>query len=76
MAKSFYRQREGPACRNSTVSFDSHLKIVLGSLTSGILIVLSIVKLQFQSWFDSVSSIQILRTVAASVMAMVWSLCG
>ena len=41
-----------------------------------ILIVLSIVKLQFQSWFDSVSSIQILRTVAASVMAMVWSLCG
>lgn len=38
-----------------------------------ILIVLSIVKLQFQSWFDSISSIQILRIVVASAMAKAWS---
>lgn len=41
-----------------------------------ILIVLSIVKLQFQSWFDSISSIQILSIVAASVMAKAWSVCS
>ena len=73
MAKSFYRQREGPACRNSTVSFDSHLKIVLGSLTSGILIVLSIVMLHFQGRFVRISLRPVLGVMAASVMATVWS---
>ena len=44
VGKSFYRLREGATCRNSTVSSDRPvLKLVTGSLTSIILVVLGLV---------------------------------
>ena len=54
-AKSFYGQREGAAYRNSTVSSDSQFEIVISGLASVILIVLSIVNLQFHCQFVPVS---------------------
>ena len=54
MGKSCYRLREGATCRNITVSSDS-LKLVIGGLTSVILIVLGTVSLYFQGWFVSIS---------------------
>ena len=52
------------------------LKLVIGGLTSIILIVLSTVNLQFHGWFVPTSLRPILRIVAASVMATVWSSCS
>ena len=74
-AKSFYGQREGAPCRNSTVSSDSHFEIVFGRLASVTVIVLSTVNLQFHGQFVPVSLRPILRIVAAHVTATVWSSC-
>jgi len=74
-AKNFYGQREGAPCRNSTVSSDSHFEIVFGGLASVILIVLSIVNLQFHGQFVPVSLRPVLRIVASHVTATVWSSC-
>ena len=52
------------------------LKLVIGGLTSIISIVLSIVNLQFQGQFVPISMRPILRIVAASVMATVWTSCS
>ena len=52
------------------------LKLVIGDLTRVILIVLSTVNLQFQGQFVPISLRQILRIVAAYVMATIWSSCS
>ena len=67
--KSFYRPREGVTYRNSTVSSDVILKLV-------ILIVLSTFNLQFQGWFVPIYLRPILGIVAAYMMATVWSSCS
>ena len=51
------------------------LKLVMGGLTSIILIVLGTVDLQLQGWFVSISLSSILRIVAAHVLGTVWSSC-
>ena len=48
------------------------LKLVMGGLTSIILIVLGTVNLQFHGWFVSISLSSILRSVAADITATVW----
>ena len=48
------------------------LKLVMGGLTSIILIVLGTVNLQFQGWFVSISLSSSLRIVAADITATVW----
>ena len=48
------------------------LKLVMGGLTSIIMIVLGTVNLQFQGWFVSISLSSILRIVAADITATVW----
>ena len=52
------------------------LKLVIGGLTSVILIVLGTVNLQFQGWFVSISLRPVLGIAAAYVMATVWSSCS
>ena len=51
-------------------------RLVIGDLTSIILIVLGTVNLQFQGEFVSISLRPVLRTVAAYIMTTVWSLCS
>ena len=72
--KSFYRQREGATGRNSTVS-PITLKLVIGSLTRVILIILSTINLQLQGQFVSIFLPLILGIVAASIVVTVWSSC-
>ena len=52
------------------------LKLIIGGLTSVILIVLSTVNLQFQGRFVPLSLRPVLGIVAACVMATVWSSCS
>ena len=52
------------------------LKLVIGGLTSIILIVLGIVNLQVQGQFPSISLRPVLGTVAAYAIGIVWSSCG
>ena len=59
--------------QESTVSSNSHLEVVIGGLTSVILIALSTVNFQFQGLFVSISLRPVLGIVAACVMATVWS---
>ena len=75
VAKSFYRQRKGAMCRNSTVSSDSHLEIGHAVVWSASFW-LSSVNLQFEGRFVPVSLRPVLRIVAAYVMATVWSSCS
>ena len=63
------------ACRNSTVSSDSHFKLVISGLTSIILIVLGTVNLQFQGPCVPISLKPLLRIVAAHIVGTVWSSC-
>ena len=65
--KSFCRQ-ERATCRNSSVSPDSHLQLVIDGLTRVILVVLSTVTLQFQDSFVPISLRPVLRTVATCVL--------
>ena len=64
---------ERATCRKSTSSSDSHVEI---SLIGIIMIVLSIVNLQFQGQFVPKSLRPVLGIVAAYVMATVWSSCS
>ena len=50
--------------------------LVIGGLTSVILVVLGTVNLQFQGQFVSISLKPVLETVAAYVMITVWSSCS
>ena len=52
------------------------LKLIIGGLTNVILIALSAINLQFQTWFVPVSVRPVLGIVAASIMATVWSSCS
>ena len=65
--KSFYRQREGAICRNSTVSSDSQLEIGHQGLTS-VILVLGTVNFQFQGPFVFISLRPVLGIGAADVM--------
>ena len=49
------------------------LKLVLCGLIGAILIVLSTVNLQFQSWFVLISLRLLLRIVVPYIMAAIWS---
>lgn len=51
------------------------LKLVIGSLTRVILIILSTINLQLQGQFVSIFLPLILGIVAASIVATVWSSC-
>ena len=66
--QSFYRQREGATCRNSTVSSDSHLET--GHWWSDLCHLDGFSILQFQGLFVSISLRPILRIVAACVMTV------
>ena len=72
-ARALYRQRERAMCRNSNQLCQSSWNWSCGGLISVILIVLSTVNLQFQSWFVSISLRPVLGIVAAYVMATVCS---
>ena len=65
VGKNFYRQRDGDACRNSTVSSDSHLQMVMDGLTKVILIVSSSINFWFHGWLVLISLRTILGIVAA-----------
>ena len=72
-------QREGATCRNSTVSSDSILKLVISDLISDILIVLSTVNLQSQGQCVSISLRPVLGITQGGevyVMVTVWSPCN
>ena len=73
--QQFYRWGRGVALYAETVqsALTGILKLVMGGLTSIILIVLGTVNLQFQNWFVSISLSSILRIVAADITATVWS---
>ena len=74
--KSFYRQREGLHVETAQSALTVILKLVIGGLTSVILIALRTVNLQFQGWFVSISLRPVLGIVAACAMATVWSSCS
>ena len=76
VGKNFYRQREGASYRKSTVSSDSHLQLVMDGLTRVLLVVSSSVNLLFHGWLVLISLRTILGTVAACIMATVWSSCS
>ena len=67
--KNFYRQKEGDRCRNSTAqsALTVIFKLIIGGLTSVILIVLGTVNLQFQGPFVPMSLRSILEIVAAHI---------
>ena len=76
MGKSFYRLREGSACRNSTGISDRYLDAGHQWLVSVILIILGTVSLQFHGRFVSISLKPVLRIVAAYVIVTAWSSCN
>ena len=75
MGKSFYRQRvEARLCAEAAQSaLTIILKLVISGLTSVMMIVLSIVNLQFRGLCVSISLRLVLRIMAAYVMLAVWS---
>ena len=76
-AKSFYRWKEEAICRNSIQSaLTVILNLVIGGLTSIILIVLGTVNLQFHGWFVFISLKQILGIVGVCVLVTVWLSCS
>ena len=70
--KSFNRQ-EGPHAETAQSALTVIFKLVIGGLTSIILIVLGTVNLQFQGPLVPISLSPVLRTVAAYVVGTVWS---
>ena len=52
------------------------LKLIIGGLTTTILIVLNTASLQFQDWFVPISLRPVLRTVAGYILAIVWLSCS
>ena len=75
VGKSFYRLREGANAETAQSALAFILNLVIGGLTSVILIVLGTLNLQFQGWFVPISLRPVLGIVAAYVMATVWSSC-
>ena len=76
VGKSFYREREAPTFRNSTVCSDSHLEIDLVAVSSGSSCLCTF-SLQFKGQFASISLSPVLRNVAAYVfLTTVWSSCS
>ena len=74
--ESFYRCREGLHAETAQAALAVVLKLVIGGLTSVILIGLSTVNFQFQGRFVLISLRLILGIVAAHVTATVWSSCS
>ena len=75
-ARAFVDRGRGPHAEAAQSSLIVILKLVIGGLTSIILITSGTVNVQFQGPFISISLSPILRTVAAYVMATVWSSCS
>ena len=72
--KSFHRQKwwwgvggEAATCRNSTLALLIIFRLVIGGVTSIILIVLGVVNFQFQSPFASIFLRTVLRIVTTHV---------
>ena len=78
VGNNFYRRVVAGVLYAETVqsALTGILKLVMGGLTSIILIVLGTVNLQLQGWFVSISLSSVLRTAAADIRATVWSPCG
>lgn len=64
---------EAAMFRNSKSVLTVIFRLVIGGLTSAILIVLGVVNLQFQGPYVAISLRPILETVAAYVVNTVWS---
>ena len=75
LGKSFCRWREGLHAETAQSALTVILKLVIGGLTSIILVVLGVVNLQSQGRSVSIFLRHILRIGAACVMATVWSSC-
>ena len=69
--RAFIDRRRGLHAETAQSALTVILKLVIGGLSSVILIVLGTVSVQFQGQFVSISLRQILRIVAAYVMAAV-----
>ena len=74
--KSSYRQREGLHAETVPSALRVILKLVIGGLISVVLLVLGRINLQSQGWFVPIFLKPVPRTVAASVLATVWSSWG
>ena len=68
-----HQQREGLHAGTTQPALTVTLKLVIGGLISVILVVLSTVNLQFQHLSVPISLRPVLGTVAAYIMATVWS---
>ena len=75
-ARAFIDRGRGLPAETAQSALTGILKLVMGGLTSIILIVLGTISLQFQSQFVSTSLRPILGIVAAYVMATAWSTCS
>ena len=71
--ESVHKWKEGATCRTVLSVLMIILKLVLCGLIGAILIVLSTVNLQFQSWFVLISLRLLLRIVVPYIMAAIWS---
>ena len=69
--KGFYRQKEEASCRKQNSFLTVIFKLIIGGLTSVILVVLGTVNLQFQGLFVPISLRPVLKIVAACIMGMV-----
>ena len=69
-------QREGLHAETAQSALTVMVKLGIGGLTSVMLVVSGAVNLQFRGPFLPVSLRPILRTVAAYVMVIIWSLCS
>ena len=75
-ARAFIDRRRGLHAETIQSALTVILKLVIGGLTSLILLVLGTVNLQFQVRFVSISLRPFLAIVAAYVVATVWSSCS
>ena len=74
-ARAFIDRGRGLHAETAQSALTVILKLVIGGLTTIILIVLSTASLQFQGQFVPISLRPFLRIVAAYIMATVWSSC-
>ena len=75
-ARAFIDRGRGLHAETSQSPLTVILKLVVGGLTGVIFIVFGTVKLQFPSWFISISLRPVLRTVATQIMGAVWISCS
>ena len=72
-ARAFTDKRRGLQAETAPLALTVIFKLIIGGLTSIILIVLDTVNLQFQGPFVPISLRLVLRIVAAYVVGTIWS---